>query len=137
MLGDQTLKPHAAGSLEQLRPDLALLERRHEDPLGPSPEKLREVGLAQVQRHPAEVVAVIRKAVEGVQLGLVVVPAGVQGVEVRDASTPSTTASPSMMNRVFRIFRAVSTIQGYRPAQSCPPLENSRTRSPSRSSRSR
>jgi hypothetical protein len=27
MLGDQTLKPHAAGSLEQLGTDLALLER--------------------------------------------------------------------------------------------------------------
>ena len=47
-----------------------------------------------------------------------------QGVEVGDA-VHGTTASPSMMNCVFRIFRAVSTIQGKR--QSWPPLENSRT----------
>jgi hypothetical protein len=31
VLGDQTLKPHPARSLEQLGTDLALLERRHED----------------------------------------------------------------------------------------------------------
>ena len=36
MLGDQALKPHPARSLEQLGTDLALLERRHEDALGPS-----------------------------------------------------------------------------------------------------
>jgi hypothetical protein len=36
VLGDQTLKPHPARSLEQLGTDLALLERRHEDALGPS-----------------------------------------------------------------------------------------------------
>jgi hypothetical protein len=41
MLGDQTLKPHAAGSLEQLRPDLALREWRHEDSLGSPAERLR------------------------------------------------------------------------------------------------
>ena len=37
MLGDQPLKPHAARSLEQFGADLALLERRHEDALGPPP----------------------------------------------------------------------------------------------------
>jgi hypothetical protein len=55
MLRDQTFKPHAAGRLEQLRPNLALLEWRHEDPLGPPAEQLRQVRLAQVQRQSAEV----------------------------------------------------------------------------------
>jgi len=41
MLGDQALKPHPAGSLEQLRPDLALREWRHEDSLGSPAERLR------------------------------------------------------------------------------------------------
>jgi hypothetical protein len=41
-------------------------------------------------------------------------------------------ASPSMMNWLLRIFSAVSAIQGYRLVQSWPPLENSRTRLPSR-----
>jgi hypothetical protein len=31
VLGDQTLQPHAADGGEQVRPDLALLERRHLD----------------------------------------------------------------------------------------------------------
>jgi len=47
MLGDQTLQPHPAGRLEQLGTDLALLERRHEDALGPPAEQLRQVGLAR------------------------------------------------------------------------------------------
>src|SRR5215831_15088145 len=46
-------------------------------------------------------------------------------------STPSTTASPSRMNWVLRILRAVSTIQGWRAVQSWPPLVRS-TRSWSR-----
>ena len=59
MLGDQTLKPHPARSLEQLGTDFAPLEGRHEDPLGSPAQQLRQVGLAQVQWQPAEVVAVI------------------------------------------------------------------------------
>ena len=78
MLGDQTLKSHPAGSLEQLRTDLALLEWRHEVSRGPPPEQLRQVGLAQVQRQPAEIVPAERQAVEGVELDFVVVLAGVQ-----------------------------------------------------------
>ena len=38
MLGDQTLKPHPAGSLEQLGTNFALFEGRDEDPLGPAAE---------------------------------------------------------------------------------------------------
>ena len=64
------------------------LEGRHEDPLGPPAQELRQVGLAQVQRQPAQIVAVVRQAVEGVELHLVVVLAGMQGVEVGDAVHP-------------------------------------------------
>ena len=49
MLGDQPLKPHAARSLEQFGADLALLEGRDEDPLGPPAQQLRQVGL---ESHP-------------------------------------------------------------------------------------
>ena len=45
MLGDQALEPHAAGRLEQLRPDLALLEGLNEDPLGPAAEQLPRFAL--------------------------------------------------------------------------------------------
>jgi hypothetical protein len=37
-LGDQTLKPHIAGSPEQVGADLALLEWRDENAVGPSRE---------------------------------------------------------------------------------------------------
>ena len=137
MLRDQPLKPHPAGSLEQVGADLALLEGRHENALGPArggaAPDLSCAGAAAA----GKIVAAERQAVEGIELDLVVVLARVKGVEVGDPVDPSTTASPSMMNWVFRIFRAVSTIHGYRLVQSCPPLENSRTRSPSRSTRSR
>jgi hypothetical protein len=35
VLGDQTLEPHLAGRVEQIRPNLTALERRHEDTLRP------------------------------------------------------------------------------------------------------
>ena len=38
-----------------------------------------------MQRQPAEIISVVSQAVEGVELHLVVVLAGVQGVEVGDA----------------------------------------------------
>ena len=66
MLGDQPLKPHPARRLEQFGANFALLEGRNEDSLGPAAQHLRQVGLAQVQRQPAEIIAVIRQAVEGV-----------------------------------------------------------------------
>jgi hypothetical protein len=43
MLGDQALKPHPAGSLEQLGTDLTLFEGRHEDALGSPAEQLRHL----------------------------------------------------------------------------------------------
>jgi hypothetical protein len=42
-LGHQAFESHATGGLEQIRPDLALLERRHEDALRPAAEELRQV----------------------------------------------------------------------------------------------
>src|SRR5260221_8638917 len=62
VLTDQTLEPHPAGRIEQVRPDLALLEGCDEDALCPPAQELRQVCLAHVQRQPAEVVAVIRQA---------------------------------------------------------------------------
>ena len=43
MLGDQALKPHPAGSLEQLGTDLTLFEGRHEDALGSPAEQRRHL----------------------------------------------------------------------------------------------
>ena len=76
-----------------------------------------------MQGQGPQIIAAHREKVESVELDFVVVLAGVRGLKSEMPSTSSTTASPSMTNCVFRIFRAVS-IQGYRPAQSCPPLEN-------------
>ena len=78
MLGDQSLKAHAAGRLELIWPDLALLERCHEDALRPAAQQLRQVVLVKVQRQLPEVVAVQRQDVEGVELDLLVVLARVQ-----------------------------------------------------------
>lgn len=131
VLRHQAFQPHAAGRTEQLRTDLALLERRHEDALHPAAEDLRQVVLAKVQRQLPQVVAIERQDVEGVELDVIVVFPGV-ALKSDTPSTFSTTASPSMMNWLLRIFSAVSAIQGYRLVQSWPPLENSRTRLPSR-----
>jgi hypothetical protein len=49
-----------------------------------------------VQGQRAQIIAAARQDVEGVKLNLVIVLAGMQGVEVGDPLTPSTTASPSM-----------------------------------------
>jgi hypothetical protein len=54
-----TFQPHVTRGPEQLGADLALLEWRHEDALGPSAEQLSQIRLAQVQRQPAEVVPVV------------------------------------------------------------------------------
>jgi hypothetical protein len=40
VLGHQAFEPHAAGGIEQIRPDLALLVGRHEDPLAPAAQEL-------------------------------------------------------------------------------------------------
>jgi hypothetical protein len=56
MLRDQTLQPHPTRRFKQLGADLALLEGRSEDSLGPPAQKLSQVGFSQMQRQPAQVV---------------------------------------------------------------------------------
>ena len=71
-LRHQSLQSHAAGGAKQLRPDLALLERRDEDAVRPPRQQAGEVGLAQGQRQATEVVAIEGQDVEGVELDLFV-----------------------------------------------------------------
>ena len=52
MLGDQPLQPHQAGVAEQVRTDLALLERRQVDAVNAARQQPRQVGLAHRQRQP-------------------------------------------------------------------------------------
>jgi len=61
----QALKPELTRLAKQVRPDLALLERRHEDAVRPARQEPREVRLANRQRQPAQIVAVERQDVEG------------------------------------------------------------------------
>jgi hypothetical protein len=56
------------------------------DPAGQDP---RQIGLAQRQRQPAQIVAVGGQAVEGIELHLAIALAAVQGVEVGDAVASS------------------------------------------------
>jgi hypothetical protein len=69
-------------SCETGRPNFALLEIAQKDALGPARQEALQVGLAHRQRQVAQVVAIHREDVEGQQLGLVIVLAGVQDVEV-------------------------------------------------------
>jgi hypothetical protein len=85
VLRDQALDPHPARRIEQIRADLAAFEWRGKDALGAPGEQLRQVGLAQVQRQPPQIFAAECQAVEGVQLHLVIVLPGDQGVEVGHA----------------------------------------------------
>ena len=87
-LRHQTLQSHPAGGAKQVRPDLALLERCHEDAVWPSRQQAVEVGLAHRQRQGAQIVTIERQDVESVELDLVLVPAAVQRVEVGDAVDP-------------------------------------------------
>jgi hypothetical protein len=63
----------------------------------------------QAKRRPAEVFAIQREDIEGVELHLLVVLARVQGVVPID---PNTTASPSMTKCLSRFLSAASTIHG-------------------------
>jgi hypothetical protein len=45
-LRHQTLQPHIAGGAKEIRPDLALFERRHEDPVRAARQETGEVGLS-------------------------------------------------------------------------------------------
>jgi hypothetical protein len=66
-----------------------------------------------VQRDFSQILTVQRQNVEGVELDLLVVPAGMQPVEVgKIPSTPSRTASPSMTNELKRLLSPASTIRG-------------------------
>jgi hypothetical protein len=84
-LRHQPLKAKLAGLAKQVGADLALLERRHEDAIRSARQEPRQVGLAHRQRQRAQVVAVRGKQVERVQLHLVVMLAGDEGVEVGHA----------------------------------------------------
>src|SRR6516164_8363068 len=46
MLRHQPLQPKLAGLAKQVRPDLALLKRAQEDPIGPADEQPGEIGFA-------------------------------------------------------------------------------------------
>jgi hypothetical protein len=72
VLGDQTLETHAASGVEQVWPDLSLLEGSDEDAIRPAAQQLLQVGLAQMQGQAGEVIAVIRQAVESVELDLLI-----------------------------------------------------------------
>jgi hypothetical protein len=88
VFGDDPLQPHVAGRAEKVEPDLATLEWVDEDALGPACQQPFEVGLAQVKRQLAQIVATFDENIESAELNFVVVLAAVQCIEVRDASTP-------------------------------------------------
>ena len=73
--------PSPAGDAEEVRPDLAALERVHEDVLGPARQQAFETGLAEVQR----LVVSLNQDVERAELGLVIMLARMRRVEVGDA----------------------------------------------------
>ena len=77
MLGDQSLKAHAAGRWNRSGPISPCSNGATKMPCA-RPRKLRQVVLAKVQRQLPEVVAVQRQDVEGVELDLLVVLARVQ-----------------------------------------------------------
>jgi hypothetical protein len=83
-LRHQALKAHVAGGAEQVRADLAALERVDEDALGPAREQALKAGFAKVQWQLAQVVVALDQDVEGAELDLIVVLARMQGVEVGD-----------------------------------------------------
>src|ERR1019366_3448070 len=72
MLRHQAFQSELAGLAEQVRPDLPLLEWRHENSVGAACQQAREIGLAHRQRQLAQILAVNHQAIEGVELHLVV-----------------------------------------------------------------
>src|SRR5215469_523680 len=96
-------QPHIARGPEQVGTDLALLKGRHEDAVGRPRSRLRQVGLAQAQRQAAQVVAVERQNIEGVELHDLVMLSRVQAVEVGDAvntENSSVTRQKSSLQRL-------------------------------------
>ena len=76
---------HLAGGAEEIRPDLAALERIDEEALGPAREQALKAGFAKVQWQLAQVVVALDQDVEGAELHLLVVMSGMERVKVRDA----------------------------------------------------
>ena len=101
-----------AGENHARATDILRFARFDEDPVRSSRQQPRKVGLAHRQRQSAEIVTGERHDVEGVQLHLLIVLAGMQRVESAKPSTLSTTASPSTTNCLDRFFSAASTIHG-------------------------
>src|SRR4051794_21077662 len=71
-LADKPLKPQPACGIEEIRADLALLERVDEDTLGPPREQALQVGLAHRQGHVAQALTSFDDDVEGAELHLVI-----------------------------------------------------------------
>jgi hypothetical protein len=74
--GHQALEAELAGLPKQVRADLALLEFRDENPLGAPRQQPSQVGLAEMQRQLPQILTVQRQDIEGVELDLVIMPAG-------------------------------------------------------------
>jgi hypothetical protein len=68
---------------EQVRTDLALLEVAQEDAVDPPRQQPRQIGLPHRQRQLAEILAITHQHVEGVELHLVIVLAGMQVMNLR------------------------------------------------------
>jgi hypothetical protein len=118
MFRDKALKPELAGFAKQVRADLSLLKRADENPLRPACQEPFEVGFPHRQWKPAQIIAFHCQYVEGAELHFVVVPAGMERIEIGDPVNARMTASPSTTNCFWRFFRAASTIQGKRFVQS-------------------
>ena len=80
MLRDQP--PHQAGVAEQVRADLALLEVAQEYAVDAARQEPGQARLAHRQRQLAEIVAVADQHVEGIELYLGIVLAGMKAIEI-------------------------------------------------------
>jgi hypothetical protein len=95
-LRHQTFQSHAAGRSKQLRPDLALFERRDEDAVRSPRQQASKVGLAP-KAYSCTSSSFLREC---------------SALKSAMPSMPSTTASPSITNWLIRFFKAASTIHG-------------------------
>jgi stress response protein YsnF len=66
-------------------PNLQACRNRNENVLRSPRQQPRQVGLAQVQRQLAQILAIKRQDVEGIELHLVIMLSRVQAVEIGDA----------------------------------------------------
>ena len=79
VLGNHALQSQQAGVPEKVRPDLALFEVAQEDAVDAPRQHPGEIGLAQLQRQFADVLAVADQDIEGVELDFVIVLAASAG----------------------------------------------------------